>query len=189
MSESRGCLGCLGNLIFITLIGGLLFGGLRCSISLGGLRLGFGSGIAPDENVVNLTELEPQKKIVEESVKIFNAQLNQGKCDAINQQSSQIFRQNARQLGVANWCEKLRQELGTVESSELLDWNGKNAGNFNNASDYYILVLYNTHFSKLSAPVKTVFTWRVQNGKAELYGYHIDPADLPQNSNAMPNPI
>lgn len=179
MSQTKGCASCVGNLIFIFFISSLLFSGLKCSVGFGNFSIGFGSWIRQNENLTNLTELESQKKIVEEAVKIFHSQLNQGQCGKIHQQASEAFKQYIRQYEFQDWCENLRNQLGTVKSSQLVTWNAQAAENY---SSNYIVILYNTNFSNFSSPVQTAFIWRVENGKAELYGYNVNPDDLKQNS-------
>ncbi|MGH7998772.1 MAG: DUF4019 domain-containing protein [Brasilonema sp.] len=167
----------MGTIISLTFIGSLLFGAAGISVRFGNMFFGFAMGSSygtkhqQDDNAVNnITDLENKTKAVEETVKQFHTQLDQGKCKETHEQANQVFKQAISQLDFLNLCEKMRRELGTAKSTQLLDsWKSL----MNQSSDEYILSRYYTTFSNVSA--EETFVWLVKKSKPELIQYQINP--------------
>ncbi|MDJ0844414.1 hypothetical protein [Crocosphaera sp.] len=179
-----GCSGCLGTLILC----GFLFGGLRCSVNLGGLSFGFGSGIQHNNNVTDLTELNSYLDIAKKSVDDFNSKFNQGQCEIINEGISKDLKEHLKQSDhsdFSNVCEQFIKQFGSIESSKLIDENVVVGENFSREQSYYVTLIYDKKFTKLSEPVQTLFTWQVhQQQKPELYQYVIN-----YNNSDLPSPV
>lgn len=158
-----GCLGCLGSLVIFTFLGSMFFGGGVW------MRVGsFGVSLVDRQQIINnyWTELESSKKLAEEAVKQFHTQIEQGKCQEIYNQASEVFKNSLTQSQLINVCTEFKNQFGTVNSSQLRDWWVQPT---NQDSNSYILLRYITVFSKSS--VRETFVWVVKSSKAELINY------------------
>jgi hypothetical protein len=181
-NQSSGCFGCLGTLFSLTLIGSVAFGVTSIAVKVGNYVFGFGSTVnllKQGKSVSDLNDLQSKTKATEQWVKQFHTQLEQGKCQEIYKQANEVFKQATRQSDFLNFCEKMRRELGTIKSAQLLDSWGRPA---NQDSDKYILSRYYTSFSNFSA--QETFVWLVKNSKPELIQYQINPV-IPRHNDGI----
>jgi hypothetical protein len=170
--DSGGCLGCLGTLVFLTFLGSLFFGG-GVLMRVGSLGFSLGKDPIDRKQIVNnyLAELEVSKKVAEAEIEQLHLQINQGRCQHIFDRGSETLKKNLSQSQVANFCEKIKLNLGSIRSSQLTDWWGRST---DPDSTHYIFLRYMTSFSKTN--VRETFIWLVKDSKAELVEYEIYPA-------------
>ncbi len=171
MSEQKngGCIGCLGSLTVVTLIGSLFFGG--------GVLYRVGSwGIVLGRDPINrqpiiasyLSDLEISKKVSNESTQNFRTQIERGQYQAVYDRASEAFKKSLTPSQFVSYCETLKQRFGSVKSVQLMDaW----VQSTDKESEKYVLLRYMTTFSK--APMRENFTWIVKDGKPELIEYEI----------------
>lgn len=169
MSNSSGSSSCLGNLFSLALIGGILFGLVRCSVSIGGFTIGVNAGRQQPE-VVDTTDLEGKKKAAEAAVEQFHTQLSQGKCQNIYEQANEKFKHQISQADLLKKCEEVTHQLGAVKSSQQVFWDWQPT---EHSSGKYIRIQYNTNFS--NSPTRETFIWLVDGSKTELVSYYIEP--------------
>ncbi|BAY24538.1 hypothetical protein NIES2100_43330 [Calothrix sp. NIES-2100] len=174
-TDAGSCLGCLGNLVILTFFGSMFFGG-GVVMRVGGLGFSLGRDPIDYQNIINYhwADLENNKKVTEEAVKKLHTQLNQGQCQDIFDQASEILKKNQSKSQVTSFCQNLTLNLGTQKSSQLTDWWGQPT---DKDSEKYILTRYITTFSKAS--VRETFVWLVKDSKPELVNYEISPITMP----------
>jgi hypothetical protein len=175
MSENKasciGCTGCLGSLVILTFIGSIFFGG-GVLLKVGGLSFVLGNPVDRTQIINDYSSgFHNSKKLAEEGVQKFHTQLKQGKCQDIYDQASEILKKSVGELDIAGLCGKLKQDIGSVNSAQLIDWWSQST---NNESEHYILLRYISTSSK-SIPVREIFVWLVKPGKTELISFEINP--------------
>lgn len=101
------CVGCLGSLVIFTFIGSIFFGG-GVLMRVGQWNLNLGNPV--DINQVQsqaiadyLNDLGSKAKIVDEAVQQFHTQLNQGKCQEIYGQATEVFKSKTNQSSLGSW--------------------------------------------------------------------------------------
>ncbi|MEM8779429.1 MAG: hypothetical protein AAGF26_11270, partial [Cyanobacteria bacterium P01_G01_bin.49] len=126
MSQCQRDSVCFGSLINLALIGGLLFSANSYSMGIDDFRLGLDSSMRQQSNLVDSSELDSHKELVEESVNLFHSQFNQGRCSKINQQISKALRASIAQSELSSWCEQFIRQFGMIESTQLIAWDWQN---------------------------------------------------------------
>lgn len=171
-NNSSGCSGCLGNLFSIAILGAILFGLVRCSVSIGGFNFGINAG-RQQPNVIDLTDIEMKTKVSEAAIGQFHTQLFQGECQNIYEQANEKFKQKITQADFLKGCEKANLKLGTIKSSQKVssDWQPAEQD-----SSKYIRLQYNTNFANVGA-AKETFIWLVNGSKPELVFYDLKPVN------------
>jgi Protein of unknown function (DUF4019) len=170
--KGGGCLGCLGGLVVLTLVGSMFFGG-GVLMRVGSFGFSFGKDPIDRQQIINnyLANLEASKKVAEEAVNKLHTQIDRGQCKEIFDQASETFKKNLSQSQIADFCKNLKLNLGFQKSSQLTDWWGQPT---DKDSTQYILLRYLTNFSK--ATVRETFVWLVKDGKPELVEYELYPS-------------
>jgi Protein of unknown function (DUF4019) len=167
-SGCAGCFGCLGGLVVLTFIGSIFFGG-GVLMRVAGFQFSLGNPVDEQRVLGNyLSDLEGKQKTAAEATQKFHTQLDQGKCKEIYAQASEMFKRNQREADLVDFCTKIRRKLGSTRSMQQIDWWGRPT---EQASERYILIRYNTQFSKVST--QETFVWLVKNNKAELVSYAV----------------
>jgi Protein of unknown function (DUF4019) len=190
-SSTTGCGGCLGLLVLLAIVSAFFFGG-GLSIRIGQWSFFLGNPTnpnqladtnpAPDANQavrIYFKGLENSAKIVNESTRKLRTQFNQGQCQEIYEQSSDILKRNVKQADFINLCNQMKDQFGSLESTELIDWWGQPA----EQQGDYILIRYQTKSSKFL--VLETFIWQIVDGKPKLVGYLVVPAQ----ASPIPNPL
>lgn len=177
MSEKGlGCLGCLGSLVVFTFVGSMFLGG-GVLMRVAGFQFSLGNPIDQQQFITGyLSNLESQQKIASEAVQKIHTQLDRGKCKDIYEQANEMLKSQQNQAKMLSLCTEIGRDLGTVKSTQQVDWWGQPA---NREVDKLILLRYNTQFSKASA--EEIFVILVKNGKAELVSYQVNPSNKGQN--------
>jgi hypothetical protein len=184
MFDKNGCLGCLGSLVVLTFFGSMFFGG-GVLMRVGGWSFSLGRDPIDRQQIINyyLTDLESRKQIAEAGVNKFHTQIEQGQCQNIFDQASEIFKKNQNLSEFNSYCQTFTLNLGSKQSSEFLDWWGQPS---DKDSERYILIRYMTKFSKATA--RETFIWLVKDSKSELVNYEISPITS-QIKQSVPNQI
>lgn len=175
MSEKNGegCLGCLGSLAVLTLVGSLFFGG-GVLYRVGSWSISLGRYPVDRQSIMTSywNKLENDKRISDQSSQIFRTQLEKGEHQAVYNQASEPFKKN---LTLSQWidnCKIIKQSLGSMKSSQLMDiW----VQPTDKDEEQYILVRYLTIFEKVST--QESFVWMVKDSKPELIQYQILPVN------------
>ena len=165
--KGSGCLGCLGFLVAITLIGSIFFGG-GVLMRIGSMGISVGNAV--DRNQITadyLNDLENRATVADKAVKTFHNQLNQGKCKEVYEQAHELLKSQTSLLNMLSLCKAIKIKFGSVESTEQVDW-------WERPIDWessYILSRYETKLSKFT--VQEIFIWLVKDGSSQLINYQI----------------
>lgn len=180
MSEKgSGCLGCLGFLVAITLIGSMFFGG-GILMRVGSMGLSVGNAVDRNHIIVDyLNDLESRATVADEAVKTFHKQFNQGKFEEIYKQAHELLKSETSLPNVVKGLAETKNKLGSVESTARIDWWGQPA----DQESSYILVRYHTKLSK--SIIQEDFTWLVKDGSSRLVNYQSFVKQL--SGSSLPN--
>jgi Protein of unknown function (DUF4019) len=188
MSEKKngGCIGCLGSLAVLTLIGSLFFGG-GVLYRVGSWNIALGRDPIDRQPIIAsyLNDLETSKKVSNESTQNFRTQIEQGQYQAVYDRASEAFKKSLTTSQWVGFCETFKQRFGSVKSVQLMDaW----VQATDKESEKYVLLRYMTTFSKVHTQEN--FTWIVKDGKPELIQYEIfatqiSPGNDPKNTQVI----
>lgn len=176
MSNSNsGCLGCLSTLFIVGCISSFFLGG-GILVRVGSWSFGLGKALMNPEYGY-LDDLESNRNATEEAVQNFRQLLEQGKCHEIYSQSNEAFKQSLSQVEMANLCKKMKQEVGTIKSSQITDAWMQPAEETDNQ---YILLRYTSTSSKFL--LRETFVWLVGENQPELVQYEVFPQSISAQS-------
>lgn len=179
--KSVGCLGCLGSFVTLTFLSSFLFGG-GFVMRVGWFSFVMGKNPVDQNQIINnyFTDLESDKAVSEDAVKVFHDQLSKGQCKEIYDQASDVLKKNQSQEVMIHFCTSLKQSIGEVKSTQVIDWWGRPS---DTDSEKYILLRFMTTFSKApESPVPETFIWLVKDGKPSIVSYEVIPQLIPSNS-------
>jgi hypothetical protein len=173
--SSESCLGCLGSLVILGVLGSMLFGG-GFMMKIGPLAVGSNRTLPDQDQSLNnyFSDLENNKSASEGAVKVFHAQIGQGQCKEVYDQANERLKKNQTQEGMIKFCNQLKEKLGEVKTTQLMDWWVRPG---ESAADKYILLRFTTMYSKVpESPIGETFIWLIRDGKPSLISYEVVPA-------------
>ena len=143
----------------------MFFGG-GVLMRVGRWSFNLGNPANSEQIIVNhYSDLESKAKISDEATQQFYQYLNQGNCQKIYDQSTELFQSSVSESVWTNTCSQIKIQNGTVEDSEQFDWWGHPA----KEGGSYILSQRNTKFSE--STVQEDFVWLVEGGESKLLSY------------------
>lgn len=102
-----------------------------------------------------------------EAVADFRKHMAEGKCDAIYGTAAAEFRGATSKERWHQLCEVFRTKLGAFNSGNQTGWNDQYVNGL-----HLITLTYETSFVRGEGIEQ--FTYRIDNGKAKLAGYHVN---------------
>ncbi|HEX5425593.1 MAG TPA: DUF4019 domain-containing protein [Candidatus Acidoferrales bacterium] len=110
--------------------------------------------------------------VAKQAVASFHSQLDAGQYATLYEGADPKLHAMASETDFTKLLDAVHRKLGTVREANLANWKaGWYAGQGTTVS-----LTYNTTFSAGSGTEQ--FVWHIDNGRALLYGYHINSADL-----------
>ncbi|HEY9762975.1 MAG TPA: hypothetical protein V6D07_10640 [Trichocoleus sp.] len=148
---------------------------------LGQVRLSLGDPVEIDQvtgqAVTNyLNNLTSKAEVADKATQQFHTQLNQGKCQEVYEQATEMFKSNTSKSDLINLCSVIKTTYGSIETAQQTDWWGSSA----EQEGEYILARYITRLSKSTA--RETFVWLVKDDKAQLVNYEMYPQQSSSSS-------
>lgn len=141
---------------------------------LGQMRLTLGDPVeidqVTDQAVTDyLNNLASKAEVADKATQQFHAQLNQGKCQEVYEQATEMFKSNTSKSDLISLCSAIKTTYGSIETAQQTDWWGSPA----EQEGEYVLTRYNTKLSKSTA--RETFIWLIKDDKPQLVNYEMYP--------------
>jgi hypothetical protein len=111
------------------------------------------------------------KEIAERAVDVFHSQLDSERYSEMYAQADEDFKKASSHEDLEKLLRAVHQKLGKVEAAHQTSWvvNVSSDGPF-------VTLTYNTDF--VDGKATEQFVWHVRDGRAALFNYNINSADL-----------
>lgn len=189
-SETSGCLGCLGILFFVVFVVPSLISGLfavvqgkatfslsKCSFKLGSsVSFSCDPQITAKYQFLNVTDLETKKSAIRASMRQLHSRVDKGQCQTIYEQASELLQRDNKQADFLQYCDSLRQTIGTTKSFEPVSWEWLPT---DEQSNEYVRVYAKVNAKNLS--INEMSIWQIKGKKPTLAAHVYEPITVQPN--------